>query len=63
MVQGTVHLIDGRTAIITADDMLAALKLATAKYHGKARRMDFKTVEVAEDGGCEVDQACDGSAR
>lgn len=63
MVHGTVHLNDGETVIIMAEDMLTALKRATERYHGQAVRMDFKTVEVdAEDGGCEVDQACDGSA-
>lgn len=45
MVHGTVHLDDGETVIIMAEDMLSALKLATKRYHGKARRMDFMTVD------------------
>ena len=50
MVQGTVHLTDGKTVIIMAEDMLSALKLATRKYYGKARKMDFKTVDFETDG-------------
>lgn len=64
MVQGTLHLDDGETVIIVADDMLSALKLANEKYYGKTRKMDFKTVEVdAEDGGCEVGEDHNGHVR
>lgn len=45
MVHGTVHLNDGEMVIIMAEDMLTALKRATERYHGKAVRMDFKTIE------------------
>lgn len=63
MVHGTVHLANGDIVLIQAQDMLSALKRATERYQGQAISMDFKTVEVnAEDGGCEVDQTCDGTA-
>jgi hypothetical protein len=63
MVHGTVHLANGDVVLIQAKDMLSAMKRATERYQGQAISMDFKTVEVsAEDGGCEVDQACDGIA-
>lgn len=45
MVHGTVYLNDGETVIIMAEDMLSALKRATERYHGRALRMDFKTIE------------------
>ncbi len=45
MVHGTVHLDDGEIVIIMAEDMLSALKRATERYHGRAMRMDFKTIE------------------
>lgn len=64
MVEGTLHLSDGKMVIIMADDMLSALKLANEKYYGKAKKMDFKTVEVdAEDGGCEVGEDHNGHVR
>lgn len=45
MVHGTVHLDDGEIVIIMAEDMLTALKRATERYHGRAMRMDFKTMK------------------
>ena len=45
MVHGTVHLDDGETAAIMAEDMLTALKMANEKYWGKVRQMDFMTVD------------------
>lgn len=45
MVEGTLHLSDGKTAVIMAEDMLTALKLANEKYWGKVRQMDFMTVD------------------
>lgn len=54
MVRGTLHLDDGETVIIVADDMLSALKLANDKYYGKALKMDFKTVEVMKENGGET---------
>ena len=45
MVQGTVHLDNGETVSIQAEDMLTALKLANEKYHGRARQIDFMTVD------------------
>lgn len=45
MVQGTLHLDDGETVIIVADDMLSALKMANDKYYGRTLKMDFKTVD------------------
>ena len=76
MVHGTVHLDNGETVILMAEDMLTALKMANEKYWSKVRRIEFATVddraiivewkqppeEVMQDGGCEVDQACDGTA-
>lgn len=67
MVRGTLHLDDGETVIIVADDMLSALKLANDKYYGRALKMDFKTIENCSleliDGahsrmGCEVETGC-----
>lgn len=45
MVEGTVYLSSGQAVTLYAVDMLAALKMATATYHGEAVRMDFKTVK------------------
>lgn len=45
MVHGTVHLDDGETVVIMAEDMMTALKLANEKYWGKVRQMDFMTVD------------------
>lgn len=45
MVQATIDLKDGQTVTLYADDMLAALRIANAKYRDEARRMDFKTLE------------------
>lgn len=55
MVRGTLHLDDGETVIIVADDMLSALKLANEKYYGRALKMDFKTIK---NGSCEAETGC-----
>jgi hypothetical protein len=65
MVQATIDLKTGQTVTLYADDMLAALRIANAKYQGEARRMDFKTLEeeVEGNGGCGMGQDHDGHVR
>lgn len=50
MVEGTVWLSNGLVETLYAVDMLSALKLATAMYAGQVRRMEFRTLEVQQDG-------------
>lgn len=62
MVQGRVWLLDGGTIRIQATDMLSALKMATAAYDGKIKRMTLKTEECT-DGGCGVGEDHNGHVR
>lgn len=57
MVQGRVWLCEGGMIRIQATDMLSALKMATAAYDGRIKRMELKTQEDRTNGRCEVDQA------
>jgi hypothetical protein len=64
MVQGRVWLFDGGTIRIQATDMLSALKMATAAYDGKIKRMTMKTVEEGEeDGWCGMGEDHHGHVR
>lgn len=45
MVHGTVHLDNGETVILMAEDMLMALRMANEKYWNKVRRIEFATVD------------------
>ena len=64
MVQGRVWLLDGGTIRIQATDMLSALKMATAAYDGKIKRMTLKTQEDGDtDGGCGVGEDHNGDVR
>ena len=64
MVKGRVWLTDGGTIRIQATDMLSALKMATAAYDGRIKRLKMKTVEEGEkDGGCGVGKNHDINVR
>lgn len=56
MVQGRVWLFEGGVIRIQATDMLSALKMATAAYDGRIKRVEFKTQEDSRNGRCKVDQ-------
>ena len=63
MVQGRVWLTGGGTIRIQATDMLAALKMVTAAYDGKIKRMTLKTEVDEEDGGCGMGEDHHGDVR
>ena len=64
MVQGRVWLTGGGTIRIQATDMLSALKMVTAAYDGKIKRMTLKIMEEGEeDGWCGMGEDHNGDVR